>query len=386
MHPNPLLGVLLHGIGAFSSSSCYTPQKQTKLWSWEVYWLMTATFAWLVLPIAGAFLTIPNYLEVLAACPKDVMLRSLGLGIIYGVGGLTFGLGIRYIGFSLNYAIAIGISAGLGTLAPLIWHPNKGFVWEIFEKFSTLPGQIVLAGILISLGGIALCGVAGVLREKAGDDSPSQYSFKVGVPLAIIAGILSAVFNFALLAGEPLADAAAAAGASDLFKMNAIYPFSNGGAFITNFIWCAFLIKRNRTSSQFLRLPEKRTRTLAFYYLMALLSGAFWYFQFFFYGMGQAHMGDRYDFTSWALHMAMLILFSNVYGWLFREWEGVGTRPRRVLHGGMAVIVAATLIITYGNYLGEQERRQDTESETIAWECLRQPDVTMQARSAARTP
>jgi L-rhamnose-H+ transport protein len=135
--------------------------------------------------------------------------------------------------------------------------------------------------------------------------------------------------------------------------MNAIYPFSNGGAFITNFICCVFLIRRNRTGGQFLRLPEKGIGTLGFYYLMGLASGAFWYFQFFFYGMGHHHMGENYGFTSWALHMAMLILFSNVYGWLFREWEGVGKRPRRALHVGMAVIVVATLIITYGNYLGE---------------------------------
>ncbi len=353
MQANPILGVALHSIGAFSSSSCYTPQKQTKLWSWEIYWIMTASFAWLILPIAGAFLTIPNYLDVVAACPKDAILRSLGLGIIYGVGGLTFGLGIRYIGFSLNYAIAIGISAGLGTLFPLIWHPNNGFVWLIVDKFSNGPGQIVLAGILISLTGIAFCGWAGVLRERGGGKAPSRYSFKVGVPLAIVAGVLSAVFNFALLAGEPLEKAAVAHGASELLKMNAIYPFSNGGAFITNFTWCVFLIGRNRTGGQFLRLPGRGAGTLAFYYLMAALSGAFWYFQFFFYGMGHANMGTRYGFTSWALHMAMLILFSNLYGWLFHEWEGVGTRPRRVLHVGMAVIVVATLIITYGNYLGE---------------------------------
>ncbi len=353
MQPNPIVGVALHGIGAFSSASCYTPQTQTKLWSWEVYWIMTASFAWLILPIAGAFLTIPNYLDVVAACPKDAIFRTLGLGIVYGVGGVTFGLGIRYIGFSLNYAIAIGISAGLGTLLPLIWHPNNGFVWLIVDKFSNVPGRVVLAGILISLGGIALCGLAGVLREHSGGDSPSQYSFKIGVPLAVAAGILSAVFNFSLLAGEPLEKAAVAAGASELLKMNAIYPFSNGGTFITNFIWCVFLIQRNGTGSQLFRLPEKRVSTLGFYYLMAALSGAFWYCQFFFYGMGHANMGTRYGFTSWALHMAMLILFSNLYGWLFREWEGVGTRPRRVLHLGMAVIVVATLIITYGNYLGE---------------------------------
>ena len=164
MQANPFLGVLLHGIGAFSSSSCYTPQKQTKLWAWEIYWITTATFAWLILPIIGAFITIPNYLDVLAACPPNVMLRSLGLGVIYGVGGLTFGLGIRYIGFSLNYAIAIGLSAALGTLFPLIWNPNEGFVWEIVEKFSSGPGLVVLAGILVSLFGIFVCGWAGALR------------------------------------------------------------------------------------------------------------------------------------------------------------------------------------------------------------------------------
>ena len=110
---------------------------------------------------------------------------------------------------------------------------------------------------------------------------------------------------------------------------------------------------RNRSGGQLFQLPGERLRTLLFYYLMALLSGAFWYFQFFFYGMGHAHMGTSYGFTSWALHMAMLILFSNLYGWLFQEWKGTSTRPRRMLHLGMAVIVVATLIITYGNYLGE---------------------------------
>ncbi len=351
---NPFLGVALHSIGAFSASSCYTPQKQTKLWSFEVYWIAQATFGWVILPILVAFLTIPDYWTVLQSCPNVVMLRSFGLGVLYGVGGFTFGLGIRYIGFSLNYAIAIGISAGLGTLFPLIWDPNKGFTWEIATKFNDLPGQVVLAGILLSLVGIFFCGFAGALRERTGGDSPARYSFRKGVPLAVLAGILSAVFNYALIAGEPLEKAAVEAGASDLLKMNAIYPFSHGGAWLTSFVFCLFLIWRNRSGSQFLRLPDKRSRSLSFYYLMAFCSGAMWYFQFFFYGMGHTHMGNQYDFTSWALHMAMLILFSNVYGKLFREWEGSGPRPQLVLNFGMFLIVLATLIITYGNYLGVQ--------------------------------
>ena len=361
MQANPFLGVAIHGVGAFSSASCYTPQKKTKLWAWEVYWITQASFAWLILPIFFAFLTIPNYLEVVANCPQDAKLRCFTLGVVYGVGGLTFGLGIRYIGFSLNYAIAIGISAGLGTLLPLIWDPNQGFVWKIVEKFSNTPGLIVLSGIIFSLVGILFCGWAGALRERSaetgtGGDTPSQYSFKVGVPLAIMAGILSSIFNFALIAGEPLANAAMDAGASERLKMNAIYPFSNGGAWVTNVVLCFILIARNKTGSQFLRLPGKGKGDahLCFYYLMALLSGAFWYFQFFFYGIGQAYIGKQYEFTSWALHMAMLILFSNVYGTLFREWEGADKAPRRILHVGMAIIVVATLIIAYGNHRGLQ--------------------------------
>jgi len=355
MQVNPLLGVGLHAIGAFSSSSCYTPQKQTKLWSWEVYWIAQASVAWLILPITVALLTIPNYFEVLRACPASAMRNSFLLGVLYGFGGMSFGLGIRYIGFSLNYAIAIGISAILGTLLPLIWDPNKGFVWEIADKFSTTPGLVILVGIVLSLLGIAICGWAGALREKSSSAAPSQYSFRLGVPLAILAGILSAVFNFALIAGEPLEKAALAEGASELLRMNAIYPFSNGGAWVTNLVLCVILILRNRTGGQFLRLPERGSATLAFYYLMAVLSGAFWYFQFFFYGMGHAHMGEQYGFTSWALHMAMLILFSNFYGYLFHEWEGATTIPKKVLHVGMLIIVVSTLVITYGNYLGQQE-------------------------------
>jgi L-rhamnose-H+ transport protein len=143
--------------------------------------------------------------------------------------------------------------------------------------------------------------------------------------------------------------------------MNAIYPFSNGGAYVVSFIWCVFQICRNKRAGQLIRLPGKNAGTLAFYYVMAMLSGAFWYFQFFFYGIGHWHMGEKFGFTSWVLHMSMLILFSNFYGWLFKEWEGVGKRPRRVLHLGMAVIVVATLIIAYGNWRGEKAEEEGAQ-------------------------
>lgn len=366
MQPNVFLGVLYHAFGAFAAASCYTPQKKTRLWSWEVYWIAQATFAWLILPIIGAVITIPDYFGVLAATDPSVMLRSFLLGMLYGIGGLTFGLGIRYIGFSLNYTIAIGLSAVLGTLAPLVWNPNDGFVWLLREKFSTTAGMIVLAGIVLSLVGIMFCGWAGALRERSSGSS-SRFSFKIGVPLAVLAGVLSAVFAYALEAGKPLEVAALEAGASDLLKMNAIYPFSHGGAWVTNVLWCLVLVRRNRTGAEFFRLPQRDGGgSLSFYYLMALVSGAFWYFQFFFYGMGNSKLGPAYEFTSWALHMAMLILFSNLYGWLFSEWVGASKTPKRVLHLGMAIIVAAVLVMAYGNYLGKDQGTTAANTETPA--------------------
>ncbi len=347
---HPVQGVLLHSVGALFAASCYTPQKKCRLWAWEIYWISQATFAWLILPILGAFLTVPDYLGLLGEIPGEVMLSSFGLGALYGTGGLAFGLAIRYIGFSLTYSLAIGISAALGTILPLFWTPTDGFVHKYDTLFDSLPGNLVLFGIVLALAGIFTCGWAGALRERG---NQGAFDFRRGIPLVVVAGVLSAVFNFALLAGEPLAEAATERGTKELLSWNAIYPFSHGGAWVTNVLWCVFLIRRNRTAGQFLRLPGAGRSGLSFYYLMAVVSGAFWYFQFFFYGMGHQNLGEKFGFTSWALHMSMLILFSNIYGKLFREWEGANPLPRRVVHVGMLMIVIATLIITRGNYLGE---------------------------------
>ncbi|MEM9238276.1 MAG: L-rhamnose/proton symporter RhaT [Verrucomicrobiota bacterium] len=357
MQTNPILGLLYHAIGAASSSSCYTPQKKTTLWSFEAYWIATSTFAWLIFPVAVAFRTVPSFPEVVASVDPGVLWKTFIYGVIYGFGGLTFGLGIKYIGFSLNYAVAIGISAALGTLLPLFWTPTDGLDVIIGEKLASTSGKIVFAGIIISVVGIILCGMAGALREKlAKKDKTGQSNFKLGLTFAIMGGVLSAVFSIALAAGQPLEAPAVAQGTSELLKMNAIYPFAMGGAWVTNIIGCSFLFLRNRTGSQLFRLSEGGGGKLAFYYLMAALSGAFWYFQFFFYGIGHFYMGAEFGFTSWALHMAMLILFSNIYGFLFKEWAGADKRPKKIIHLGMAVIVIACVIIGYGNNLGEKEK------------------------------
>ena len=189
---NVPLGVGLHAVGALSAASCYTPQKKTTRWAWEIYWISQATFAWLVLPIVGAVLTVPDYFGLLAECPPDAMLKSFGLGFIYGTGSLAFGLAIRYVGFSLTYSIAIGLSATIGTLMPLCWTPTDGWVYKFDTLFDSLPGTLVFTGIVLAVAGIFVCGYAGAMRERANPETQTGFSFRRGSPLTIVAGVLSA--------------------------------------------------------------------------------------------------------------------------------------------------------------------------------------------------
>ena len=228
----------------------------------------------------------------------------------------------------------------------------------------------MLVGIILSLVGIVFCGWAGALRERGKDSSQSVFSFKKGVPLAVMAGVLSAIYNYSIMAGEPLGVAAVAKGASKSFMLNAVLPFACGGAWVTNVIWCAILIARNRTGSQLIRLSCSDGSSLGFYYLMSVISGAFWYFQFFFYGIAHyTFMGEEHKYTSWAIHMALLILFSNLYGWLFKEWAGSSNRPRNIVLVGMLIIIVATLIIAYGNHLDEkmkEKEAEETKSQSVS--------------------
>jgi len=349
---NPIMGVLLHGVGAFFAATCYTPQKRVKRWSWQTYWLTQAAFCWFLLPILGAVLTIPELSRVLAEAPRTSMLNSFLLGAAYGIGGTAFGISIRYIGFSLTYAIAVGLSSVLGTLIPPL---VKGTLGATLQK----PGAgWIVAGIVVGTMGIGLAGTAGRLKETdlLKEDRRGEFSLLKGLLLSLLAGILSAVYGFALEAGEPIADVASAHGAG-VWRGNVVYIFSNTGAFLTTAIYCLYLHARHRTLGEILELPAGTEKaSLPVNWLMAVMTGLFWYSQFFFYNLGHVRMGT-YKFTSWAIHMIMLVLFSNVVGMVLWEWRNCRKLTQTTIRMALVVLVAAVLLLTYGNHLGDLAAR-----------------------------
>lgn len=347
--PNPLLGVGFHSVGAALSANCYSPQKYVKQWSWEVYWMAQASWCWLLWPILGAWLTIPHLGEVLRAAPGDAMWRSFLLGVAYGIGGMAFNFSIRYIGFSLTYSIAVGLSSILGTIVPPLVH---GQTHQILSRTGS---GWVLGGVMAGALGIAICGAAGRLKERDLDESQGThagFSLAKGLLLSLLAGVLSAVYGFALDAAVPIVDVAEQHGAG-IWKGNVAYIFSNTGAFLTSFVYCAWLMRKNKSSGQFAQLPAGESgSSLPANYLLAFLTGTLWYGQFFFYNLGHVRLGKDYAFSSWAIHMIVLVLISNGVAVLFKEWRGCRGRTHGTVGFGLAVLCAAVILLTYGNYLG----------------------------------
>jgi len=339
-----LAGIMLHATGASCAALCYTPQKNTVQWSWQTFWLAQAAVCWLLLPIAGTLFTIPHAGEVLAEIPAALMLRTFLLGAVYGIGGTAFGIAIRYVGFSLTYAVSVGLSCVLGTLLPPLFS----------GQLSSVPDQAgasyIIMGMILGIAGIALCGVAGRSKEKylQQQKGSTQFSLAKGLPLCLLAGVLSAVYGFAIAQAQPMADIAVKYGAGDM-QNNIIYLFANTGAFASTALYCIYLHSRHRTWGQYRSVPDSRP---GMYFFMALLTGILWYSQFFFYGLGHVRMGT-YKFSSWAIHMIMLVLFSSLAGIIMKEWAGANARMRQLLSAAIAVLIVAVLVISYGNYLGE---------------------------------
>lgn len=397
MNPNPVLGVFFHWLGGLASGSFYVPYKGVKHWAWETYWLAGGFFSWIIAPWILASLLTKDLFAVLAQAPRSTLFWAFFFGLLWGVGGLTFGLTMRYLGLSLGMAVVLGLCAAFGTLMPPIFRGE--FMTQVV---GTTSGQVVLFGIFVCLAGVTAAGFAGISKERV--MSPEQqrtaieeFDLRKGIGVAVLSGVMSACFAYGLAAGDPIKVLALQHGTPQVLQGLPVLIVVLVGGFLTNFIWCLVLLTRNRTSYQFfdshirkngvkeepiletafdapsreivkhMPSPERESGVALIVedaaekqalqapmlrnYLLCALAGITWYFQFFFYTMGESQMG-RYRFSSWTLHMASIIIFSSLWGIGFKEWKGAGVRAGSLLTLALLLLVASTVIVGYGNYLG----------------------------------
>jgi L-rhamnose-H+ transport protein len=342
-------GVILHALGGFASGSFYLPYKKVKGWSWESYWLVGGLVSWLVAPWVLGYLTVPHLLDVLHQAPSSTIAWAYFWGILWGTGGLTFGLAMRYLGLSLGMAVTLGLCAVFGTLVPPIYEGKMG------ELMATSSGRFILIGLGVCVLGILICGRAGLLKEKTltteqKQASIAEFDLRKGLMVAVFSGIMSACFSFGLTAGQPIAALAAKNGTNPLFVNNAILVIILAGGLTTNALWCIYLNLKNKTYTDYLNPTMPALRNVIF----CALAGTTWYFQFFFYGMGDSQMGE-YRFSGWTLHMAFIIAFSSMWGLLLHEWRGANKLTMRTVQLGILAVVLSTVVVGYGNYLGSEK-------------------------------
>jgi len=345
-----LLGVLFHSLGGVAAGSFYMPYNKVKGWAWESYWIVGGLFSWLIVPPLAAWLTVPGFAEIIAASSHQILFFTFIMGLLWGVGGLSYGLGIRYLGMSLGNSVVLGFCAAFGAIVPSIYYninPIEGKV-SFTDMLASSGGQLVLLGVLVCLIGIAIAGKAGMMKESELSEeeqkaSVKEFSLVKGLIIAILSGILSSFFNFGIEVGKPLADAAVAAGYNPLYQNNVTFIVILWGGLTTNFVWTTILSIRNNSYKDFVN----KSTPIANNILFSALAGTTWFLQFFFYGMGESKLGN--GASSWILHMSTIILTANLWGIYRQEWKGVTAKTKWTITVGIVVIILSVCLVGIGN-------------------------------------
>lgn len=337
---NTLIGLIIIAIGSLGQSSSYVPINKVKDWSWENFWLVQGVFAWLVFPFLGALLA-TNFQSLIDVYTIEsaATLKTIFYGVLWGIGGLTFGLSMRYLGVALGQSIALGTCSAFGTLIPAVLSGNDLLSGD---------GVILLISVCITLVGIATIGYAGSLRSKDMTEEEKKkavkdFALKKGLLVALLAGVMSACFSLGLNAGEPIQQRVIELGASSFFAQNPVTFLVTIGGFLTNLIYCVWQNKKNGTSGQIFTTPSG---LLVQNTLFCALAGILWYSQFFALGMGKSFFepGSIMIAFSWSILMSLNVICSNIWGIVLKEWKGTGQKTIMVLILGMAILIFSLVL------------------------------------------
>jgi len=342
MENNPALGLFLIALGALASGSFYLPLKYVKKWSWETGWIIQGFFAWIIVPWLIALITVPHLFTIIGNSPSESIWLPILFGFGWGIGGLTWGLSIRYLGIGLGTALPMGFTASLSTLITPVFQGK-------FGSFVHSSGfGIVLVGVVLALVGIAISGWAGSRKEKelalaSGSEQTGEKSFSTGVIMALIAGVMSSCFAFGEASGKSMVDLAESYNPGSIWKYNSVYAVLLIGGFTFNFIYCLILHFKNKSFSDY----SNKTTPLALNYLFAALAGIVWFTQFIFKGMGTTRLGE-FATVSWGVFFSLVVVCSSLLGLVTGEWKGASKRTLIILFAGLIVLMGAAVMIGMG--------------------------------------
>ncbi len=334
---NLVFGLLIIAIGAFCQSSSYVPINKIKKWSWESYWLIQGIFAWLLFPFFGALLSLNgtgssfgDLMALMDADPKSTWLTIL-FGVLWGVGGLTFGLSMRYLGVALGQSIALGTCSALGAI-----------LGPVFTGHAADLTSAVIIGVVVTLVGIAIIGIAGAMKSAALPEEEKKkavkdFNFGKGIFVAVLAGFMSACFNIGLSFGQNLF----VEGTKPIFQTLPATMLVTFGGFLTNACYCLYQNNKNKTWGDYGQKSLWGNNIV-----FCCLAGLLWYSQFFGLSLGKGFLTEYPVLItfSWCILMSLNVVFSNVWGIILKEWKGVSKKTIYVLVAGIVVLIVSTFL------------------------------------------
>ncbi len=336
--------IAMIAIGSLGAASFYVPFKKVKNWAWESYWLSQGVAAWLIFPWIFVLLTVPSgeLSSILGDASTSSKWMAVLFGALWGVGGLTFGLSIRYLGIAMGQSIALGFCAAFGTLLPPIIAGES--------LLSTPQGILMIVGVSVAIAGIAIVGYAGALKNKNLSEEErkkavAEFALKKGLLIAFFAGIMSAAMSFGFQFGSSIDEVAVAHGVNPLFQSNITLAFILIGGFITNFLYCGYLNIKNKSYKDY---TQSSGKVWANNILFTFLAGFLWFLQFHFYGMGKSQLPAEVAPFGWSILMALNIAIGNVWGIALGEWKGVSKKTMTILIIGIVILMLSTIVVKLG--------------------------------------
>jgi L-rhamnose-H+ transport protein len=278
-------------------------------------------------------------MSIIKESPSSAKLMAMFFGMLWGFGGLTFGLSIRYLGVAMGQSIALGLCAAFGTLIPPIIAGDN--------LFSSTAGILTIIGVSMTVAGIAIIGYAGSLKSKEMTEEEKnaavkEFALKKGIFIAIFAGVMSACFNFGFEAGKPIEEVALAHGTNPLFQKNPSLIFILLGGFVTNLVYCGYLNIKNGTYKDYYTVSGSVFMNNLFF---TFLAGFLWFLQFHFFGMGSSKLPEGMAVFGWSILMALNIAISNIWGIFLNEWKGARRKTIIFLFIGILILILSAFVV-----------------------------------------